>query len=279
MRRILTIASFCVAVSLLAQSARADLVSDFWQGVKDAGYQAGDEIRVVFVSSPVVDAQHSNLSYYNNFGDGLATTGQVTSSFGLSSADWKPLVTTVTNDIDGSLTPVKDWINAYNVPVFNTRGQLVASSASSMLGASVTLSNAIRYDESGDDQAPPKDTPESHVTVWTGTNSLGEASTLTISVPLPQTYVLTLGNHGADNYTTVGDGGLTNKGWIDKAIFGQTTTVPPGPGITPGIVTNSIYVMSSAMTVPVPEPGTLAMWLGFSGIAGLAIWRKRRKSS
>ena len=42
--------------------------------------------------------------------------------------------------------------------------------------------------------------------------------------------------------------------------------------------TARLYGMSETLTV-VPEPTTLAMWLGFSGLAGLVFWRKRRKSS
>ncbi len=97
MRRILTSAICVVMLSAFAPAARADVVADFWDNVLSNGVvevtPGVTKIRVVFVTSPVIDALDPNNSYYDNFGDGRANSGLVTSTFGLANSDWKPLVT------------------------------------------------------------------------------------------------------------------------------------------------------------------------------------------
>ncbi len=278
MRSILKIASCIMAFALLAPAAQADVVSDFWQGVFDAGYGYGDQIRVVFVSSPVVDAKHQAYSYYDNFGDGLASTGIVTSSFGLNADEWKPLVTTYNEQASA---PVKTWINQYKIPVFNTKGELIAESADDMLATTVngpvTLLNSIRYDESGDNQAPDLNNQAGFVGVWTGTNSMGEARSYT---SFGNQYDLTVGSLSSNQgqiqggYTAYGNGNSSDGNWVDYGVLPQSVFVLFG---SEGVSRQSIYVMSGAITVP--EPATVVMWLGLGCIGGVVFWRKRRQSS
>ncbi len=271
MRRMLIFASCCVVLAAVAQAAHADVVDDFWQGVNDAGYSAGDTIRVVFVTSPVIDALDADHSYYDSFGDSRASSGLVTGSFGLGNNGWDALVS-AENDPSNA---VQTWINAYDIPVFNTHGDLVAYSAGDMLednGNGGDLLTGINYDESADNQAP-----KGSVGVWTGTNAEGIGDSVMIG---PYTLSTRAGSPDElsgynTRYTTIGDGGA-QSGWLDTAISPQTLLNPVTQQDLP--VLRSIYVMSGEITV-VPEPTTLAMWLGFGGLAGLAFWRKRRKSS
>jgi hypothetical protein len=65
-----------------------------------------------------------------------------------------------------------------------------------------------------------------------------------------------------------GVGNAASEEWLEKGAY---PTVFPGFGDT----TARLYAMSDTLTV-VPEPSTILIWLGFSGVAGLIYWRKRR---
>jgi hypothetical protein len=288
MKRILTIASCFVLALTMASAARADVVSDFWSNVLSSpGVNVGDTIRVVFVTSSVIDGNGQTQAYYDSFGDASAAAGLLTGSFG--PVEWNPLVSTP--EVAGSSNPVKNWIQYSSLTVgsnneskiFNTAGQLVANLGVDMLDTNpdptvnnAALVNGIRYDDSGDDQAP-----NGSVGVWTGTAASGASNP-----NVPSGVALNLGSPVGTQqtvpYSVVGDGGqnanLTD--WLEATYSPRSLVNLGGSPTNPQDLTSierSIYVMSGEITV-VPEPSTILLWLGFSGIAGMVYWRKRRSS-
>ena len=284
MRRILTVASSFVLVLGMTSAVKADLVSDFWAKVlsTDDPNNAGsklvaidDEIRVVFVSSAsVVATPGVSHAFYDGIIQTAVSAGALTGGLGSNSSDWKALVSTQEdvswNSSSGGFwqiddTPVSDFINqgSTDLPVFNTNGDLVAIVATDMLAG---LRTGIKYDASIDDQAPG-----GAVGVWTGTADDGSPSL----APMMEERSFVLGNsddsRGTGPWATMGDGGSTAN-WLD-ANTTLTSTNVAFSGEDP--VPRLIYGMSGEITV-VPEPSTILMWLGFSGIAGLIYWRKRR---
>lgn len=291
--RVLSVVGCVLVVGCLASAARADLVDDFWKAVKDnGGLEDGDWIRVVFVTSTSIDALSPDRSYYDDFGDARVQTGLITKSMLPENSgdnwksNWEPLVTT-SND---SGSPVTSWLDANPdgldpLPkVFNTAGELVATSATDM--DSSALLKAVRYDESGDDQTLVRydsgEPVQSSRAVWTGT--LGDGSPATFD--FVRFSDLTLG--GDSGYSVTGDANVTGTEWLGdntvKQETGGTGSEGTGP-FPPGFDDNGqlsgvpielpIYVMSGAIKV-VPEPSAVLLWVAFSGLASLIYWRKRR---
>ncbi|MFW6114646.1 MAG: PEP-CTERM sorting domain-containing protein, partial [bacterium] len=142
----------------------------------------------------------------------------------------------------------------------------------------ISLNSSIIWDESGDNQLR-----DGSSVVWTGTDSSGSPKVIAATQPVDGT----LGSHNGEQFgqeeedqiAEVGDMARTDGAWLD--LFGTARFNSPkvAEGYTSEAVAlqRSIYVMSGEVTV-VPEPSTVLLWLGCTGLAGLIYWRKRRRS-
>lgn len=292
MRRIfraVSIAGCMLAVFSMVSAAQAELVEGFWNKVKDQyGLVDGQTIRIVFATSTTTDASSSIWDDYDNFGDSAAASGIITGGLSLGydvpDVEWQPLVSTASGS---PASPVTDWLenNYADIPVFNTNGERVAENSFLMTNSGLDL--PVRYDESGDDQTldyydQQGEPVRSTRPIWTGTLGDGSPANFPDLIDFNE---FTLGSE--DDFSVVGDANATTTDWLAYNTMSHGSRpsnaegsgdFPPGfegdqlPGIP---IEQSIYVMSGAVTV-VPEPSTVLLWLGFSGLAGLIYWRKRR---
>ncbi len=266
MRRVLVIASCFVLALGMVSAVKADLVSDFWAKVQSTGVQQGEAIRVVFVTAPIIRGDISEQAVYDDFALQSALAGELTNGLIIDNdlgqtGGWKSLVTA--HDASGG-TPVADWISQTGDPgvaevkVFNTNGELVGTTATLS-----SLSAAIKYDGSGSnlEVLDVDGNLVSNTAVWTGTKASGAPASEGV-VPL------WMGNDYAFGSQQGMTGGFLQLDgqWLENA------KVPFNAGFP---VALPVYAMSGTISA-VPEPSTIMLWLGFSSIAGLVYWRKRR---
>lgn len=298
MKSIFRVASLagCILLAVsLVTTAQADPVADFWTTVRrgDDGVlgneddiAVGSTIRVVFVTSAAIDGNGTTQSYYDLFGSDSASTGSITGGL---TTNWQSLVSTtetVSRENADSIgltideTPVAEWLGpeGSNVPVFNTNGDRVGDDGAAMLSG-LYSGNLVSYDESGDDQ-----TAGGSTAIWTGTDSAGSPLTHTDSQNFE--FDLTLGSlsfsdqkdsSGDVTVAGIGDAGSDSE-WLASAVTLRESGVslPDASSESQQTIGRPIYVMSGEVTV-VPEPSTVLLWLGCSGLAGLIYWRKRRR--
>ncbi|MHB8864343.1 MAG: PEP-CTERM sorting domain-containing protein [Pirellulaceae bacterium] len=244
MRRTL-IAASCLLVLALAGRANAEMYVP-------AGLQAGDQYRLIFVTSGSMPGSSSNPADYDSFlASQVAGTMLGGYDYGwqavLSTAGGGRVASSIINDPAG--------VNNF-VGIYNSVGLKVADNGADMLDG--TLDNAVQYDQHGTSVATGY--------VWTGSLSNGEAangyevgSTGTLSVPLAA--------------TIIGAAGATDSTWIQVGPLVRNV-----PYLLNLELPFRVYGMSDVLTV-VPEPATFVMWSLFAGVAGLVFWRKGRKTS
>lgn len=191
--------------------------------------------RVLFVTSTQRDASSSEIGDYNTFVGAAAATGSITSSLGLT---WTALASTAT--VNAQLNTGIFNNDNNNVTMFNTFGEVIATSGAELWGG--ILTNNLNGDESG---------VQRNVEVWTGTSGSGSTNTYS-----------TLGM--SDSH--YGYSGNLNSQWMysyDSWFY--------NPG--------RFYAASSIASKPItaaPEPGTVILLS--LGLAGLSFARYRRQS-
>jgi hypothetical protein len=168
-------------------------------------------------------------------------------TFVTNEAALNPLLPAATwNDV-GSTATVDANVNASSggLPVYNTAGQLVATAGTGLYTA--TLVNPILYDQFG--TASPANTA-----VWTGSGSNGTDYN---NPPL-------LGLGASIGATAIGDPTAISANWAHDGNHIQSAALP-------------LYALSTAITVPTPEPATLTL-LGSALLlqGGIGIFRRRR---
>ncbi len=124
-----------------------------------AGLSAGDQYRLVFVTTTSTDATSSSNAFYNSFVTSAAGLDPALGSLGTT---WTAIASTpaVAASDNSDTNP-----SSAGLPIYNLAGQLVATSNSALWSG--TLTSSIKYDENGVPSAP------GFTEVWTGTGSTG----------------------------------------------------------------------------------------------------------
>lgn len=184
------------------------------------GLAPGSQYQLIFVTASARDAVSIDIADYNTFVSDESDQGV---PFGLpAGATWHAVASTETvNANDNAPSGV--------FPVYNTAGQLVSAPGVGIYTGA--LDNLVAYDQFGE-----LATIAQEENVWTGSDFQG---------------------FGIPDGTLAASGGLTEVGhfaldgtWLEFALapqFGEVTFSKP------------LYALSTALTVPVPEPATILL--------------------
>ncbi len=197
----------------------------------------GSQYQLIFVTNDSTYASNSDISYYNTF-----VTNEALQNTSLPATTWNAI---------GSTSAVAAVNNApayANVPVYNMLGKEVCDGNVNSLYSTISFDNFIYYDQFGNSHT-------SH-TEWTGS---------TVSGQINSPYYL-----GSSNNFTMTGSDYNAGQWLDTNTVGFNGT----PGFD-GKQQLPLYALSAPITVPTPEPGTLAL-VG-TGAAALVAYRWRRR--
>lgn len=210
-----------------------------------AGLQPGDTYRLAFFTSTVRGPTSSSIDDYNSFVAGVANSVPALKALDTT---WKALVSTP--DVDALAN-----IGApFSEPIYNTLGQMVAAGSSGLYcGYDCSLLASIYHERMGD--------PIPLYWVLTGTDPDGHA-------------LGPMGNHSLVFGVGYGDAGEIGPGfgWTASALIDASTF---DADTFNQIMTGHIYGLSGPVTVPAPEPSTVA--LSVLGAAGLLEAGRRSK--
>jgi hypothetical protein len=218
------------------------------------GLGPGDQCQLIFVTADPTTATSADINYYNTFVQGEAALNP-----SLPSATWSAVASTA--DVAAN-------VNAqtyYGIPIYNTLGQQVTSAYGAGLWTDpVTLGSPVQTNQFG--------ASEAYIQVWTGAGPRGWQAI--------DDSPLCLGSPGGLNgaYAAYGESGYTDSGWIEAGVTSiyANPLDPSSPAIS-----NPLYALSSVITVPVPEPGTLTLLgIGTGGtcrgsLSAAAVGRRR----
>jgi hypothetical protein len=129
----------CISLGVLSVTgtASATLIESI------AALEEGARYRVLFTTSESTLATSTDIDYYNSFASNAAGSGSVTGGLGLT---WKALASTP--DMNARYNTGIFKYDSSMVTMFNTLGQIVASSGAELWSGS--LDYPIGYSESGD---------------------------------------------------------------------------------------------------------------------------------
>jgi len=214
----------------------APLVSSAAPITVPTGLNPGDQYRLVFVTSTTRDATSSDIEDYNAFVTSVANSVPELAALGTT---WHAIGSTV--DVSARDNTGTNPAST-GVPIYRLDNIRLANNNPDLWDS--FLENTLNVTEQGMPilaVAPPGST------AWTGSFSNGTAA----AQPL-----------GSGN-PIAGDALATNFTWM---LLGN------GPAVD----ARRLYGISEQLTVPIPEPSTLA--LGLAGLAGLIAfqWLRRR---
>jgi len=248
MKRSCMATACALLVTLGAQGARADLINGQFVPHELVGtYQT---YRLIFVTAGTSLGTPTDKTSYDTFVQEEAEKSELFA--GKSDLyQWQALVT-----VRNGGTPVcnvRDILTGITTPFYNLGlgGQKVAVDGPDMYDAADALLAAPNYNQHAQDAG--------QTLVWTGGLTQPPSGT----TPVPSTGWL-----GDGPTAWVGNSWMTNSDWAKAAEESKINQDGSGRGL-------AIYAISGEL-VAVPEPSTVVLWSLFSGIAGLACWRKRR---
>ena len=222
---------------LIATQLKADVISNITAECKSLG---ATQYEIAFVTSGDTTAVSTNIADYNNFVSAQAFSGSAyLSDFVPTGTTWKAIAST------SSAYAITNAATFANVPIFDTLGDLIATGSSQLwAGNTVALDAPIEYTQNGNSGNGP---------IFTGTSPLGTAYID------PSGFNRALGqcayesSYGQYVGPLLGGDSFTNVSWTLAFSYGGTSSasVLANPG--------QLYALSSPITVPVPEPATLAL--------------------
>ena len=238
MRRCVLLRSFGIILLLQMGASAAPITLP-------SGLNNGDEYRLIFATSGLIDATESNISVYdahinNNLSAELLALGTT----------WKALASTAT--VDARVHTSTDFtVNPTGVPIYNLGDQIIADTYSDLWDG--TIDNNTNFDQNGN----PVPKPVSDTAfVWTGSETNG--------LKMATSHLGTVGSAQA------GQADSTASSWLVASLGPSTLELP-------------VYGISGILTVggatAVPEPSGLSiMVLSLMGMAGY-VWRRKRKAA
>jgi hypothetical protein len=222
-----------VVATMLAGTAMAEVVLP-------TGLAPGSQYQIAFVTADRTSGSSGSETYYNNF---VSAEAAPLTAILPSGTTWRAI--TSTYDGTNYYNAVDNAATLSGVPIYNTKGQLVAT-GTGLWGGS--LHALLEYDQTGDaivDTGYPA--------VWTGTSGTGNTGD---AVP---------GHALGQSYPEVAVPFTTAWWWLGSGAGAYSTSAYM-----------SVYALSSPITVAsVPEPSTVVL-LGIGAVSLLAYaWRRR----
>lgn len=198
--------------------------SHTWAAIVLPNLPAGTQYQLIFVTAGMRDATSSSIADYNAF-----VASQAALNPTLPSTTWHAVGSTATVN-------AKDNAPSIGLPVYNTRGELVASPATGLY--TTTLLNPISFDQYGNSNGLEGLDDGANVAsqVWTGSTAAGTKAAGAYLGYLP--------------VTIFGGRHTTNDDWVFLAA--QNPTAYPQ--------NKSLYALSEPLTAMVPEPASLTVW-------------------
>lgn len=246
MKRSCMATACALLVALAAQGARADLINGQFVPHELVGtYQP---YRLIFVTAGTSLGTPIDKTSYDTF---VQQEAEQSALFAGKSDlyQWQALVTV--RNAGNPVCNLRDILFDIEVPIYNLGmgGEKVADDGDDMYLADLLA--APNYDQHALDAG--------QVLVWTG----GWTQPPSGTTPVPSTGWL-----GGGPSAWVGNSGMTSSEWAKTTEESKLNADGSGRGL-------AIYAISGEL-VAVPEPSTVVLWSLFTGIAGLACWRKRR---
>jgi hypothetical protein len=243
-----------ILASLLAAAVALPATPLMATVILPTGLTPGSQYQLIFVTADTHDAVNPSVGAYNPFAASEAAIGV---PFGLPSGlTWNAVVSTV------SVSANSNAPSFAGIPVYDTHGDLVAFSSTSAGLYLLPLSHAPDFTQRGDFL---------QTNVWTG-----GAATSPALPPTPQP----IGTPFSFDLTkTVEAFGLSTEVGFRWLYADNSTDYSGPPGVTTSPVLDSIYALSTPITVPAPEPATITLMgsaLLLMGGHRFLRWRRKR---
>jgi len=202
-----------------------------------AGLAPGDHFRFVFVTDGTTNATSANINDYNSFVQ--AQAGGAT--YAGTTVNWLAIASTDSVDAFTNIGQTGD-------AVYLPDGTLVANTDDATgLWLNGDLLHPINSSLT---------TTDINTLVWTGTFPYGQPSYEPLGTPM---------------FSSVGNSSSMLGYWVNNGTHNYFDSRAPTQNQDP------LYAISSDLVVPVPEPGSLTLWLvGLGSWAGVWVSRRRR---